>query len=282
MKRDAKFRTTFGMSPQPVAGITLLDRGGGEPSFQEILEQLSRSDVQEKQKEELLAKLDERIAKLRGTNGEKPSKEPNPKRYVVDSETGKIDIDEEEGEYTRKDALLLSASIKGTGGVQTSAPEKLSELLTALGPYLNKGSDVDALKEILADKLALQRQDILSHIPPQVQTAQPKTLIEQITEAVAAMSSLKEAGPTLKSILGIPETSANSNPLSGVPVTVTGPDGKPAIMDFTQALDFRKFMAEERRADQSHETRMDVAKGFKDMLGKLGTAASHMAEGEEE
>ncbi|GAI57087.1 unnamed protein product, partial [marine sediment metagenome] len=72
------------------------------------------------------------------------------------------------------------------------------------------------------------------------------------------------------------------NPLSGIPVTVTGPDGKPAVMDFSQVLDFRKFMAEERRADESHETRLEVAKGFKDMLGKAGTALGHMAEGEEE
>ena len=41
-------------------------------------------------------------------------------------------------------------------------------------------------------------------------------------------------------------------------------------------------MAEEKRADDSHSTKLEIAKGFKDMLGKLGTAASHMAEGEEE
>jgi len=41
-------------------------------------------------------------------------------------------------------------------------------------------------------------------------------------------------------------------------------------------------MAEEKRADQSHETKMEVAKGFKDLLGQAGTALSHMAEGEEE
>jgi len=208
---------------------------------------------------------------------------------IIDDEP--LRVGENLGDYNLQDAkdILAIRALKSrftgaaqTGGGPASATEKVSELLTAMEPYLNKGSDADGLKEMLADKLALQRQDILSHIPPQVQTAQPKTFIEQITEAVAAMSSLKEAGPTLKSILGIPETSANSNPLSGVPVTVTGPDGKPAVMDFTQALDFRKFMAEEKRADESHETRMEVAKGFKDMLGKLGTAASHAAEGEEE
>ncbi|TET43296.1 MAG: hypothetical protein E3J60_00620 [Dehalococcoidia bacterium] len=206
---------------------------------------------------------------------------------IVDDEP--VRVGENLGDYTLQDAKdilgIRALRSRFAGGAQAGAPastpEKLSELLTALGPYLNKGSDVDALKEILADKLALQRQEILSHIP-QGPPTQPKTFIEQLTDFIGVMGQVKEAGPTLKSILGIQEAPANSNPLSGIPVTVTGPDGKPAIMDFTQALDFRKFMAEERRADESHKTKLEVAKGFKDMLGKAGTALSHMAEGEEE
>ncbi|MBA7639508.1 hypothetical protein ES703_47166 [subsurface metagenome] len=201
---------------------------------------------------------------------------------IVDDEP--VRVGENLGDYSLQDAkdILAIRALKTrfagaaqAGGAPASTPEKLSELLTALGPYLNKGSDVDALKEILADKLALQRQEILSHIPQQGTPTQPKTLIEQLTE-------LSTLGPVLKSILGIPETPANSNPLSGIPVTVTGPDGKPAIMDFTQALDFRKFMAEEKRADESHQTKMEVAKSFKDFLVKAGTAAEHAAGAEEE
>lgn len=43
--------------------------------------------------------------------------EPNPKRYLVDQETGRIDVAPDgDGEYTYKDALLVSASIKGKTG----------------------------------------------------------------------------------------------------------------------------------------------------------------------
>jgi len=186
------------------------------------------------------------------------------------------------GDYGLQDAkdIMAIRALKNrfagaaqAGGGQSSATEKVSELLTAMEPYINKGSDLSALKETLAAQLAQMRQEIMGHIPQQGAAPLPKSWIDQLTELSSAL-------PMLKSILGVPE--AASNPPSGIPVTVTGPDGKPAIMDFSQALDFRKFMAEERRADESHATKIEVAKGFKDMLGKASTALSHMAEGEEE
>ncbi|GAH48314.1 unnamed protein product, partial [marine sediment metagenome] len=119
------------------------------------------------------------------------------------------------------------------GGGQPAATEKVSELITALAPYINKGSDVDSLKEILADKLALQRNEILGHIPQPPQSGQPKSLLEQLTE-------LKALGPMLKSILGIPETPSNPNN-PGVPVQLTGPDGQPMTMDLGQVIDWKKF-----------------------------------------
>ena len=184
------------------------------------------------------------------------------------------------GDYSLQDAkdIMAIRALKnrfaGTaqaGAVQSSATEKVSELLTAMEPYINKGSDLSALKETLAAQLAQMRQEIMGHIPQQGAAPLPKSWIDQLTELSSAL-------PMLKSILGIQEQS--SNPF--FPTKVTGLDGQPAIMDLTQALDLRKFMAEERRADESHKTRLEVAKGFKDMLGKAGTAFSHMAEGEEE
>jgi len=286
------FDNVYNITKKPVAGFSVYqDAGKKEPSIEEMLEKQGKRELVEALKEEAVAKMEARTAKLRGNKDEKdvtPSKQGRD-YIIVDDEPARVGAGF--GDYSLQDAkdILAIRALKSrfagpaqAGGGQSSATEKVSELLTAMAPYINKGSDATALKELLADKLALQRQEILSHIPQQGPLSPPKSFIEQITEAVAAMSSLKDAGPMLKSILGIPETSSNSNPPSGIPVTVTGPDGKPAVMDFSQALDFRKFMAEERRSDESHSTKLEIAKGFKDMLGKLGTAASHMAEGEEE
>ncbi|GAJ17588.1 unnamed protein product, partial [marine sediment metagenome] len=124
----------------------------------------------------------------------------------------------------------------------------------------------DALKEILADKLALQRQEILSHIPQGGTPSQPKTLIEQLTEFAGAMGQMKEFGPMLKSILGIPESSGG-NPSTGLPVQIKGPDGQPIVMDLGHVIDWRKFQNEERRADGRHDALIGLAQTVRENLG---------------
>lgn len=195
---------------------------------------------------------------------------------IVDDEP--VRVGENLGDYSLQDAKdilgirALRSRFAGAaqaGAGPASAPEKLSELLTALGPYLNKGSDVDALKEILADKLALQRQEILSHIPQQGQSGQPKSFFEQLTEFIGVMGQVKEAGPTLRSILGIPESSGNP---TGVPVQITGPDGKPIVMDLGNIINWRKFEGDERRADERHGALVGLAQAVRENIGD-GVAA---------
>lgn len=219
-------------------------------------------------------------AAAEGETGMTRAKGPDRDWILVDEEPVRVGAGL--GDYGLQDAKdimairALKSRFAGTaqaGGGQSSATEKVSELLTAMEPYINKGADLTALKETLAAQLEQMKQELMGKIPQQGASPLPKSWIDQLTELSSAL-------PMLKSILGVPEASAN--PLSGIPVTVTGPDGKPAVMDFSQVLDMRKFMAEEKRADESHETKMEVAKGFKDLLGKAGTALSNMAEGEEE
>jgi hypothetical protein len=196
--------------------------------------------------------------------GEAPSfsaKERGKDYIIVDEEP--IRVGAGLGDYSLQDAkdILGIRALRNrfTGAGQPGAPpaatEKVSEILTALEPYINKGSDTNTLKEILADKLALQRQEILSHMSQPGSTAQPKSFIEQITGFVTALSSLKEAGPILRSILGVPETTAN--PFT--PAQVIGLDGQPSVMDLTKVLDLRKFLAEEKRADEKHQALIKFA-----------------------
>ena len=118
MARPAKFEETISISKQPIAGIALYQtdtRGQKrELTIDEMLDELEKSEVRQARKEELLTRIRERITKA--DEAKKPPTNRNPKRYLVDPETGRIDVDEEEGEYTYKDALLTSASIKGKGG----------------------------------------------------------------------------------------------------------------------------------------------------------------------
>ncbi len=159
-------------------------------------------------------------------------------------------------------ALRSRFASAGQGGSPPAATEKVSELITALTPFINKGTDLTALKETLAAQLAQQKQEIMSHIPQPVQAAQPKSFIEQITGFVAALSSLKEAGPILRSILGVPESSSNP----GMPVQVTGPAGQPVVMDLGQVIDWRRFQNEEKRADERHQTLMGLAQTVRENI----------------
>ncbi|MBA7605571.1 hypothetical protein ES703_12704 [subsurface metagenome] len=191
---------------------------------------------------------------------------PGGREYII-IEDEPVRVGENLGDYSLQDAkdLLALRALKSRfsgagqarGASQPVAAEKVSDLITALAPFIDKGSDVAALKEMLADKLELQKQDILSRIP-QVQTSQPKSFIEQITEFVTVISSLKESGPLIRSILGVPESP--NNPSTGVAVKLKGPDGQPMTMDLGQVIDWRKFQSDERRADERQIMMGDLVK----------------------
>ncbi|GAI69209.1 unnamed protein product [marine sediment metagenome] len=79
------------------------------------------------------------------------------------------------------------------------------------------------------------------------------------------MGSLKEAGPMLRSILGVPESSGNIS--AGVPVQVSGPDGKPLVMDLGQVINWKKFEGEERRADERQQALTGLGQTVRENLG---------------
>ncbi|GAJ04315.1 unnamed protein product, partial [marine sediment metagenome] len=192
-------------------------------------------------------------AEAEAAKGVAPSKPGGREFIIVDDEP--VRVGENLGDYSLQDAKdilairALRSRFAGVGqagtGSQPGTAEKVSDILTALSPYLNKegGGDLNMVKEIIADKLELQKQDILSRIPQPGHPAQPKSFMEQITEFIAAMGSLKEAGPILRSILGVSE-----------------PSGNPVSTDLDNEIKWKKFLGDERRAD---DRQTEVAKTLK-------------------
>ena len=199
-----------------------------------------------------------------------------------------IRVGENLGDYSLQDAkdilairalrIRFSGGGQAGAGSQQGAAEKVSDVLSALEPYINKGTDMAVLKEVLADKLELQKQDILNRIPAPAQPAQPKSLVEQITEAVTAINSLGAIGPTLRSILGIQEPSGGNPGTTGLPVRIAGPDGEPLIMDLGQVIDWRKFQNDERRADERHGALVGLAQTVRENFGDGVSALRAAAE----
>jgi len=215
-----------------------------------------------------------------------PSKSGGSDYIIHDDEP--IRVGENLGDYSLQDAkdILTIRALRGrfSGGGQAGAvtqagtQEKLSELLTALEPYINKGSDQGTLKELLATQMELQRQEIMSHIPQPGQSTQPKSFITQISEAVTALGSLKDAGPMIRAILGIPESSGGNPANTAVPVQLTGPDGQPMTMDLGQVIDWKKFQGEERRADERHSSLVGLAQSIRENIGDGAAALRAAAE----
>ncbi|MBA7701421.1 hypothetical protein ES703_110159 [subsurface metagenome] len=122
------------------------------------------------------------------------------------------------------------------------------------------------LRELITAQMALQKQEILTHIPQPGQPSQPKSFIEQIAEVVTALGSLKEVGPMLRSILGVPESSGNPG-AAALPVQLTGTDGKPIVMDLSQFISLEKFRGDERRADERHQALVGLSQTVRENLG---------------
>ena len=72
-----------------------------------------------------------------------------------------------------------------------------------------------------------------------------------------------------------------STPVSqATPIQVTDRDGKPMVLDLATFIKLEEHRDKQRRDEDSHETKMELAKGFKDLLNKAGKALTHMAEEE--
>ncbi|MBA7631768.1 hypothetical protein ES703_39303 [subsurface metagenome] len=198
------------------------------------------------------------------------------------------------GDYSLQDAkdILAIRALRGrfSGGGQAgtgggaaagavSTSEKVSDLLTALEPYINKDSDKETLRELFTAQMELQKQEILTHIPQPGQPAQPKSFIEQITETITALSSLSQIGPMLRPILGLPEPSSGNPASTALPVQLTDSQGNPVVMDLSHYISLEKFKGEERRAEERHGALVGLAQTARENIGD-GVAALKAAAGE--
>ena len=72
----------------------------------------------------------------------------------------------------------------------------------------------------------------------------------------------------------------SSNPQS-TPIQVNDKDGNPMVLDLATYFKLEEHREGQRREEQSHQTKMEIATSFKELLTKAGTAFSHTLEGGE-
>lgn len=306
MARQAKFKGTIGYTSQPVGGVMVYQQKKGEPTIDEMLEELDRSDIRAARKQELLARIGERIATLSGKKEEK-SLSNNPKRYMVDPETGRIEV-VEDGEYTYKDALTVSASIKGKAGDYQGAINLIRAARELAADSIKPAEE--RKKEFYVDDQGVIRHDpengelTLSEARATSQSIQRNASGPPPSYYVDQEGNVHQASPGEPVVVKQKETQPSKNYLvdqsgnlreiqPGQPVVVkverqteTPPstpiqlrdrDGNPMTMDINSLISWKKFESEENRADEDHKNKQDVAGALIDFLGKIGKASERFA-----
>lgn len=126
-QQQKKFDHIVSYSKRPVAAVNVYPgHGRNDLTVDEMLDELEKQEVRSARKETLLGQLRERVAGMKPEHATPTT----PKKYLVDQQTGRIEVAEDgEGEYTHKDALLVSASIKSSQG--PSQYDNVVELLRA-------------------------------------------------------------------------------------------------------------------------------------------------------
>lgn len=122
----------------------------------------------------------------------------------------------------------------------------------------------------------------VKELPP----GQPVVIIKEAPKAVATSGThylvdqkgeVKEIAPG-QPIVIIRESAQ----LQSTPIQVKDKDGNPMVLDLATFVKLEEHRDKQRHDEESHETKMEIAKSFKSMLEKAGTALGHIVEGEEE
>ena len=116
---------------------------------------------------------------------------------------------------------------------------------------------------------------------------QPLVIVKEAPKPAAAggthylidnkSGEVKEVGP------GQPVIIIRENAQSqSTPIQVKDKDGNPMVLDLGTFIKLEEHRDKQRREEESHETKMEIAKSFKDMLNLTGKALSNTIGGEGE
>ena len=74
------------------------------------------------------------------------------------------------------------------------------------------------------------------------------------------------------------QTQAPQSQYPYTPIEMKDKDGNPMVLDLSTFIRLEEHKDKQRRDQESHETKQEIAKSFKDLIGKATSALGHMAE----
>ncbi len=191
------------------------------------------------------------------------------------------------GEYTFAQANkeVIARNVALTRNQTGSPQEPLSQVLIALGPYLNKESKQDSIASVLTALAPYLKDDAvttkLEEMKTAVTNAQANSgkggLAEILKDLPRYAETLKTMAPIIRAMLGVPEHPAAPNQAAQTAVQLQNPDGTPMVMSLDSYFSIEKFKAEQKHEDDSAKGKQEFIKTVQGFIGKIGNAAEKAA-----
>jgi len=157
------------------------------------------------------------------------------------------------------------------GGVQVEEAESGKPILVPASPGAKPGPSYFVSDDGEVRELPAGQPVVIIKEPAKPAAAGTQYLVDNRTGKV------KEVTPGQPVVI-IRESGQSQS----TPIQVKDKDGNPMVLDLGTFIKLEEHRDKQRQDEESHETKMEIAKSFKDLLGKAGTALSHIVEGEEE
>lgn len=233
-------------------------------------------------------------------------KETKGKRdYIMGENDNPIYVGEGLGDLDHAEALNLAniragAKVRGAGQTKGESPgdtlavkavekiisdmqmpqatptDETTKLLTqvkALKELLGVGDKPDSANELTRLIALIKSVKEIMGDNKQAITSNPERYL--VDKRTGQMEKITSGEPMIIRVESAPVSQST-------PIQMTDRDGKPMVLDLSTYIKLEEHREKQKQNEESHQTKMEIAKTFKDMLHKAGTALSHMAEEEKE
>lgn len=309
--RPPKFEGTIAYTKTPVPGVLLYGRPLSEPSgesesLDDLVAKLDKEDINAAKREEVINKIKARVAEAAARAAEAERRRVNLERGAAGAEARRFNIEngkpipDPDGEYTFNEALRICAVEAGNkAGIGV---EKVSEIITAITPFMQRGAEqgaeveqkkqettiLTAFLEHLKERGGgegqyLTMNDFFTFLEKMDEVRKPPagtleggarqtTFLDQMQQFVGTWQGMRD-------MFGGGQRGEGSPP---VYITLKGPDGQEGALPFDifEKWDDRRW--KRRKEEEELDSKMTTAKEVRNFLSIFGRAAARRAGGKEE
>ena len=224
------------------------------------------------------------VEKEQGTT----SKSKGEREYIIFDDEPRF-VGSGRGDFSLEDAkeILALRSLKSrfqpspTQQANPPGGATMSEaagLIGALEPYINKDTDSGMLREITELKLNEFETKVRAMIP-QSQPQAPRSFMEELGGLIAQLSSLREVGPILRELLGIPapsQTPPSPTATMAIP-NFQDSQGNPIFSNIEGYITLDDHITKKKREEESHQDKLRTGETVRKELPRLASALTGAA-----